>query len=99
MNDGKKKMSDLKPEISNEVSTTSIVVTGPFNSSLVQEQGILRTYSSSSYTVGAVLEAADNEPLGAPSKPLSGDAVRTLNSVLASRVPDSAFLRDEGGEI
>jgi hypothetical protein len=91
-------MPDLKDRILNNISSVNIVVTGPFNSSLLSQPG-LGAYSTSSYTVGEVIEAADSEPLGAPYKPLHADAVRALNSVLRSDVPDSAILRDTSGEL
>jgi hypothetical protein len=80
-------------------STGTITVTGPFNNSHLGQPGLLGAYSSYSYTVGEVIEAADREPLGAHSRPLNIGAVRALDSVLRSRVSDSAILRDTSGEL
>ncbi|MBZ5700158.1 MAG: hypothetical protein LAN18_16605 [Acidobacteriia bacterium] len=91
-------MPDLKPEIDNEISSTTLVISTS-NCSAPDQLGELRTYSSMSYTVGAVIEAADSEPQGAPSKPLNPDAVSALNSVLQSRVSEAAILRDTSGEL
>lgn len=90
-------MADFNDKDPNEISIVNIVVTGPFNGSFLSQP--VGVYSSSSYTVGEVIEAADSEPLGAPSKPLHADGVRALNSVLCSHVSDSAILRDTSGEL
>ena len=92
-------MSDTKSEIRDDNSTTNLIISGPFNSSPPDEPASLGAYSSTSFTVGAVIEAADSEPQGAHSKPVNADAVRVLDSVLRSRVPDSAILRDTSGEL
>jgi len=55
----------------------------------------LPTYSSMSYTV---TPAAENQPEGAPSQPLSTAAIRVVNSVLNARVPESAIERDTDGD-
>jgi len=91
-------MTELKPEILNEESSTTLVMSSS-NCAAIDQQGEPRTYSSMSYTLGAVIEAVDSEPQGAPSKPLNADSVRALNSVLHSRVPDAAILRDTSGEL
>jgi hypothetical protein len=91
-------MSELKPEILNEISSTTLVITTA-NCSAPEQLGEPRTYSSMSYTVGAVIEAADSEPQGEPSKPLNPDAVSALDSVLHSRVTEAAILRDTSGEL
>lgn len=91
-------MSDLKPEVSNE-SLSTTVVAAVNHCSIFDQSGGLPTCSSMSYTVGLVIEAADNEPQGPPSKPLNLGAVSALNSVLQSRVPEAAILRDTSGEL
>lgn len=92
-------MNDLKPTIQDESSATTVIVSGPFNASVVSQPTPLGPYSSMSYTVGEVNEAADSEPQGAPSKPVNASAVKVLDSVLRSRLPESAVLRETGEEL
>lgn len=89
---------ELKVENTNEISSTTLVITAA-NYSALDLSGEPRTYSSMSYTVGAVIEAADSEPQGAPSRPLNREAVTALNSVLQARVSEAAVLRDTSGEL
>jgi hypothetical protein len=59
----------------------------------------LPTYGSMSYTVPPSPEVTDNQPEGAPSRPLSTGAIRVVNSVLGARVPESAIERDSDGDV
>ena len=89
-------MPDSGPKIRGDNSTSIVIVTGQFNSSPSVRPGEYRSYS---YTVREVIEMVDGESLGAQSRPLNPGAVRALNSVVRSRVPESAILRDTSGEL
>ncbi len=92
-------MPDSVTKILTDEQSSTIIVTGPFNCWPSGQTESLGAYSTSSYTVGKIVEAADSAPLGAPDRPLNADAVKALNSVLRSRTPNSAILRDAGGEL
>jgi hypothetical protein len=91
-------MSELKPEVPTKSLSTTLI-TGVSHCSIFDEENTLPTCSSMSYTIGAVVEAADNQPQGAPSQPLKPGAVKAMNTVLRARVPESAILRDKSGEL
>jgi len=90
-------MADLKPEIPNESLSTTLIV-GVSNTATFEQKDTGFTYGTMSYTVGTVSEAADSEPHGAPSQPLNQGAVRALDSVLRSHIPEAARRRDTSGE-
>lgn len=92
-------MPESETKILTDEQSSTIIVTGPFNFSPPGETDYLGDYSTSSYTVGRVVEVADSAPLGAPDKPLNAGGVRALDSVLRSRTPDAAILRDSSGEL
>jgi hypothetical protein len=92
-------MNDEKPEVRDDSSTITLTVTGPFNWSPSVEPASLGAYSSNSYTMGAVIEAADSEPQGATSKPPNAATVKALDSVFHSRASGAGILRDESGEL
>jgi hypothetical protein len=92
-------MPDPGPKMRSHSSVYSVVITGSVNSAFLPKPGALRAYSSYSYTVCDSIQHLDAESIGARSRPLNPGAVRALNSVLHSRVPESAILRDEGGEL
>ena len=92
-------MPDSGPKIPSHNSVYSVVITGSVNSAFLPPPGALRGYSSYSYTVCDSIQPIDGESIGAKSRPLNPGAVRALNSLLHSRVPESAILRDAGGEL
>ena len=89
-------MSELKQEAPTE--GTSITYLGASNSSIPDQAHSALVYSTMSYTVGVVSEAADHEPQSAPSRPLNRDGVRALDSVLRSGGREASILRDRDGE-
>lgn len=90
-------MTDLKPGTPTE--GTSVTYVGVSNCSIKEQRDSALTYSSMSYTVGVVSEAADHQPQSAPSRPLNRDGVRTLDSVLRSGGHEANILRDKSGEL
>lgn len=92
-------MPNSRPRMFSDTSARIVTITGPFNSSLLARPGSPGAYSSYSYTVRDVIEVLEGDNLGAQSRPLNPGAVRALNSMLRSRVPESAILRDTSGEL
>jgi len=90
-------MPDLKPEAPTEGSSVTLVL-GASNYSEAEQKNSALNYSSTSWTLGAVVEAADLEPHGAPARPLNSGGVQALDSVLQARVPEGKILRDTSGE-
>jgi hypothetical protein len=90
-------MAELKPDVSISGSSITVVV-GSANCSIGDEKDSALSYSSMSYTLGAVIEAADYEPQREPSQPLRPNAVRELDSVLHTRSSENSILRDTSGE-
>lgn len=89
---------NLQPDVPAESQSTTLIVIGASNCPTFDPKDMLPSCLSTTYTVGSVSEAADNQPQGAPSKPLKDGAVRAINSVLHTRVPESAILRGSGGD-
>jgi hypothetical protein len=91
-------MPEQKPEKELEITSYTLVMSAA-NFSPLEQSGEPRPYSSMSYTVGAVIEPADSEPQGAPSKPLNPNAAKALTSVLQTRGSQTVILRDDSGEL
>jgi hypothetical protein len=79
-------MVEFDPKAS--VESTTVTIVGASNA--LPDARALPTYGVMSYTV-------PDDNLG-PANPLSEAAVRVGNSLLHSRVPESAILRDGGGD-
>jgi hypothetical protein len=94
----RKVMGGLLPDVPAESQSTTIIVVGSSNCPAFDPKDMLPSCLSTTYTVGSVAEAADNQPHGAPSGPLKEGAVRAMNSVIRTRVPESAILRGTGGD-
>jgi hypothetical protein len=86
------KMYNLQPDVPAESQT--MILVGPVNCPTFGE---LPLSMSNGFIAGAVPEAADNQPQGAPSAPLKEGAVRAINSVIG-RVHESAILRERDGD-
>jgi len=89
---------DLQPDVPAESQSTTIIVMGASNCPTFDPKDMVPSCLSTTYTVGSVAEAADNQPHGAPSQPLNEGAVRAMNSVIHARVPESAILRGTDGD-
>jgi hypothetical protein len=79
-------MVEFDPKVS--IDSTTVTIVGVSNA--LPDSRALPTYGVTSFTVS-------DDNLG-PASPLSEGAVRVGNSVLHSRVPESAILRDGGGD-
>jgi len=89
-------MSELKPDVSTESASMTVVGTSNYTTNDANTSAF--AYGSMSVTVGAVTEPADYEPNGAPSEPLNADGVRVLDSVVRAGGREAKFLRDTSGE-
>lgn len=90
-------MDDLKPTVNTEGSSVTVIV-GASNCAISDQKDAALTYSSMSYTVGAISEVGDYEPQGVPSRPLNPDAVGVLDSVLQAHGNEANVLRDIDGD-
>jgi hypothetical protein len=85
---GEKIMTEVNPTTPMNDSTT-VTIVGVSNFALPDSRE-MPTYGVTSYIV------PDHD--SAPSSPLSEGAVRVGNSLLSAYVPESAILRDHGGD-
>jgi len=95
---GKRMIYNLQPDVPPDSLSTTMTLVGTVNCSAFDRTDMLLSCLSTTYTLGSVLEAADNQPQGAPSAPLKEGAVRAINSVIGSRVRESAILRETNGD-
>jgi hypothetical protein len=94
----KRMIYNFQPDVPPESLSTTMTLVGPVNCSAFDRKDALPSCLSTTYTVGSVIEAADNQPQGGPSGPLRGGAVRAINSVISTRVRESAILRATDGD-
>jgi hypothetical protein len=94
----KRMIYNLQAEVPQESLSTTMILVGPVNCSIFDPNETLPSCLSTTYIVGSVLEAADNQPQGEPAGPLREGAVRAINSVIRTRVPESAILRGTDGD-